>query len=102
MLLVIGDELLVQGPGFRLVVLDDFSMDQIKSKDFVNIMRVLDIDNGIIVTDNAPETLTKSSRNVNGYKVMSSEGLNVYDLLLHKKVILVQPVIESLEKRLMA
>lgn len=86
----------------NLVVLDNFTMDQIKSKDFVNIMRVLDIDNGIIVTDNAPESLTKSSRNVNGYKVMSSEGLNVYDLLLHKKVILVQPVIESLEKRLMA
>ena len=86
----------------NLLVLDDFSMDQIKTKDFVKIMNVLDVDNGIIVTDNAPETLTKSSRNVNGYKVMSSEGLNVYDLLLHKKVILLQPVIESLEKRLMA
>ena len=86
----------------NLVVLDDFSMDQIKTKDFVNIMNVLDIDNGIIVTDNATENLTRSSRNVNGYKVMSSEGLNVYDLLLHKKVILLQPVIESLEKRLMA
>jgi large subunit ribosomal protein L4 len=86
----------------NLVVLDDFSMEQIKTKEFVKIMNVLDVDNGIIVTDNAPETLTKSSRNVNGYKVMSSEGLNVYDLLLHKKVILLQPVIESLEKRLMA
>jgi large subunit ribosomal protein L4 len=86
----------------NLVVLDDFSMDQIKTQDFVKIMQVLDVDNGIIVTDNATENLTKSSRNVNGYKVMSSEGLNVYDLLLHKKVILLQPVIESLEKRLMA
>jgi large subunit ribosomal protein L4 len=86
----------------NLMVLDDFSMDQIKTKDFIAIMNILDVDNGIIVTDNAPENLTKSSRNVNGYKVMSSEGLNVYDLLLHKKVILLQPVIESLEKRLMA
>jgi large subunit ribosomal protein L4 len=86
----------------NLMVLDDFSMDQIKTKDFVAIMNILDVDNGIIVIDNAPENLTKSSRNVNGYKVMSSEGLNVYDLLLHKKVILLQPVIESLEKRLMA
>jgi len=86
----------------NLVVLDDFSMEQIKTREFVKIMNVLDVDNGIIVTDNAQETLTKSSRNVNGYKVMSSEGLNVYDLLLHKKVILLKPVIESLEKRLMA
>jgi large subunit ribosomal protein L4 len=86
----------------NLVVLDDFSLEQIKTKEFVKIMNVLDVDNGIIVTDNAPETLSKSSRNVNGYKVITSEGLNVYDLLLHKKVILLQPVIESLEKRLMA
>ena len=86
----------------NLVVLDDFSMEQIKTKEFVKIMNVLDVDNGIIVTDNAPETLSKSSRNVNGFKVITSEGLNVYDLLLHKKVILMQPVIESLEKRLMA
>jgi large subunit ribosomal protein L4 len=86
----------------NLVVLDAFSMDQIKTKEFVQIMNVLDVDNGIIVTDNANENLSKSSRNVNGYKIMSSEGLNVYDLLLHKKVILLQPVIESLEKRLMA
>lgn len=86
----------------NLVILDDFAMEQIKTKDFVQIMNILDVDNGIIVADNAPETLTKSSRNVNGFKVMSSEGLNVYDLLLHKKVVLLQPVIESLEKRLMA
>ena len=86
----------------NLVVLDDFAMEQIKTKDFVQIMSILNIENGIIVADNAPETLTKSSRNVNGFKVISSEGLNVYDLLLHKKVVLLQPVIESLEKRLMA
>ena len=86
----------------NLVVPDAFSMDQIKTKEFVQIMNVLDVDNGIIVTDNANENLSKSSRNVNGYKIMSSEGLNVYDLLLHKKVILLQPVIENLEKRLMA
>jgi large subunit ribosomal protein L4 len=86
----------------NLIVLDEFTLERIKTKDFIGVMDVLDVDNGLIVTDDATENLTKSSRNVNGYKVMSSEGLNVYDILLHKKVVLVQPVIESLEKRLMA
>lgn len=86
----------------NLIVMDDFSLEAIKTKDFVGIMDVLDVQNGLIITNDASENLTKSSRNVNGYKVLSSEGLNVYDILLHKKVILVQPVIESLEKRLMA
>jgi large subunit ribosomal protein L4 len=65
-------------------------------------MDVLDIDNGLIITDDANVNLIKSSRNVNGYKVLPSIGVNVYDILLHKKVILIQPAIESLEKRLMA
>jgi large subunit ribosomal protein L4 len=86
----------------NLIVMDDFSLETIKTKDFVGVMSVLDVQNGLIITNDATENLTKSSRNVNGYKVLTSEGLNVYDILLHKKVILVQPVIESLEKRLMA
>jgi len=86
----------------NLIVLNDFSMDQIKTKDFVGVMDVLNVDNGVIVTDTMSENLTKSSRNVNGYKVLPCEGLNVYDILLHKKVIVVQSAIESLEKRLMA
>ena len=86
----------------NLIVVDDFSMDAIKTKDFVGIMDVLDVENGLIVTDDADINLVKSSRNVNGYKVLPSGGVNVYDILLHKKIILVKPVIENLEQRLMA
>ena len=84
----------------NLIVIDQFSMDGIKTKDFVGIMKVLDVENALIVADGGNEELNKSSRNANGYKVLPAEGLNVYDILLHKKLILVQPVIDSLEKRL--
>ncbi len=86
----------------NLIVLDDFVLEQIKTRDFVGVMNVLDVKNGIIVINDASENLIKSSRNVHGYKMMSAEGLNVYDILLHKKVVLVKSVIESLEKRLVA
>ncbi len=85
----------------NLIVLDGFDMDTIKTKEFVKTMGLFDIDNCLIVIDGVNENLNKSSRNVNGFKVMPSEGLNVYDILLHKKLILVQPVIENLEKRFM-
>ena len=84
----------------NLIVLDKFSMERIKTKDFVGIMKVLDVENALIVVDSGNEELNKSSRNVNGYKVLPAEGLNVYDILLHHKLILVQPVIDSLEERL--
>lgn len=86
----------------NLIVLNDFSMEAIKTKDFVGVMKALNVENGLIVIDGDAENLKKSSRNVNGFKVLPSEGLNVYDILLHKKLVLVKPVIESLEKRLMA
>ncbi|MBW1636356.1 MAG: 50S ribosomal protein L4 [Deltaproteobacteria bacterium] len=86
----------------NLIVLDAFTMEKIKTKDFVGIMDVLDADNALIVASGDNEQLSKSSRNVNGYKVLPVDGLNVYDILLHRKLILVQPVIESLEKRLVA
>ncbi len=85
----------------NLIVLDGFDLESLKTKEFVKTMSQFDIDNGLIICDGKNEKLEKSSRNVTGFKVMPSEGVNVYDILLHKKLILVQPVIENLEKRFM-
>ena len=86
----------------NLVVLDDFQMDEIKTGNFVAIMNTLELDNALIVIPGADEKLEKSSRNVPGYKVMATAGLNVYDILLHKKVVLLQDCIGQLEKRLLS
>lgn len=86
----------------NLIVIDQFAMDTIKTKDFVGVMKNLEIENGLVIENNTNDNLIKSSRNVNGFKVLGAEGLNVYDVLLHKKLILVQPVIENLEQRLSA
>jgi len=86
----------------NLVVLDGFTLEAIKTKEFIKIMNVLAIDNGLIITPDVNENVSRSARNVNGFKVLSTEGLNVYDILLHKKLVLLQPAIEGLEKRVMA
>ena len=86
----------------NLVVLDDFTMEAIKTKDFVTIMQVLDLKNALIVVDADNDELSKSSRNVPGYKVMKTEGVNVYDILLHEKLVVLQPAIERLEERVTA
>jgi len=86
----------------NLVVLDDIQMDEIKTKNFVGIMDTLALDNALIIVDGPNEKLEKSSRNVPGYKVMPTAGLNVYDILLHKKIVLVQACLGQLEKRLLS
>jgi len=86
----------------NLVVIDDFIMDTIKTKNFVGIMKGFDFENCLVVTEGNYENVNKSARNANGFKVLPVEGLNVYDILLHKKLMLLKPAVESLEKRLTA
>ncbi len=86
----------------RLTVLDAFQLDEIKTKNFVNVMKTLDVDNALIVIPEHDEKLVKSSLNVPGFKVMQTAGVNVYDILLHKKIIVLQPCLDQLEERLLS
>jgi large subunit ribosomal protein L4 len=86
----------------RLVVLDNFDLDEIKTKKFVSVMGALNLNNALIVIPENDEKLEKSSRNVPGCKVIATAGVNVYDVLLHKNLILLQSSIDQLEKRLLS
>lgn len=86
----------------ELLVLDRFDLEKIKTKDFVEIIKGLDIKSALIVTDTKNENLEKSSRNVPGVKVLQSEGLNVYDILKYNKLLLLEPSIKGIEGRLVS
>ena len=86
----------------NMVVLEGFDLADIKTKDFVEVMKKLNIENGLIVIPGKNENLEKSSRNVHGYKVIQVDGLNVYDILLHRRLVLLQPCLGQLEKRLLS
>lgn len=84
----------------ELMILDRFELENIKTKDFVNVIKGLDVKNALIVTDSKNENLEKSSRNIPGVKVLSAEGLNVYDILKHNQLLLIEPSIKGIEGRL--
>lgn len=85
-----------------LIVLNAFELDQIGTRQFVKVLNGFSIKNALIVTDKADETLELSSRNVPGVKVMRCEGLNVYDILKHQWLILLEPSVKEIEGRLVA
>jgi large subunit ribosomal protein L4 len=86
----------------ELMVLDKLELKQIKTKDFVDIINALNLTNALIVTAEKDENLELSSRNVPDIKVLRGEGLNVYDVLKYKTLILLEPVIKNIEGRLAA
>jgi large subunit ribosomal protein L4 len=83
-------------------VVDKFELKQIKTKDFVDILNSLQLTKTLIVTDVKNENLERSSRNVPDVKVLRHEGLNVYDILKYKTLILLEPAIKNIERRLAA
>ncbi|MGI6655919.1 MAG: 50S ribosomal protein L4 [Desulfobulbus sp.] len=85
----------------NLVVLDKFDLPAVKTKEFVAVMNNFRFDNCLVVTADTDAVLSLSSRNAVGYKVLPVAGLNVYDILKHSKLMLVQSSIEKIEERLM-
>lgn len=85
-----------------VLVLDNFKIDEIKTKRFIGVMNNLKIENALIVIPERDDHLERSSRNVQGFKVIPTAGLNVYDILLHKHIVLLQPCIGQLEERLLS
>lgn len=86
----------------ELIVIDRFGLEQKKTRDFVGVLDALGISNALIVTDAPDENLEMSSRNVPFIKVLRSEGLNVYDILKHQCLVLIEPSIKQIEGRLLA
>ncbi len=84
----------------QLIVVDDFSLPEIKTKNFVGIMKNFDVDKALIVTTDKIENLEKSSRNVPRVKVMRYQGLNTYDILKYDHLFLEQSAIGKIQEAL--
>ncbi len=84
----------------RLTVIDGFELNRIKTRDFVGILEAIGKQGGLIVTNGKNDTLKLSARNVPGVKVLSADGLNVYDLLRYPELILVEEAVGAIEGRL--
>lgn len=84
----------------KLVVLDGFDLPEIKTREFVNVMKGFDAEKALIVTAGTNGVLEKSARNVPRMKVLRCEGLNVYDVLNYDHLFVVEPAIEKIQEAL--
>jgi large subunit ribosomal protein L4 len=85
-----------------LLVVDNLDLETIKTKQFVEVLDTLKTGAALIVTDKKLTNLELSSRNVPDVKLVRSEGLNVYDVLRFKHLILLEPCVKQLEGRLLS
>jgi large subunit ribosomal protein L4 len=86
----------------ELMVLDQFELDEIKTKKFADVLKILKLKNALIVTEKPNDNLELSARNVPNVKVLRSEGLNVYDILKYRMLVVLEPAVKNIEGRLLA
>jgi large subunit ribosomal protein L4 len=72
---------------------------QPKTKDMMNILGKLNVSNkALVVTAERNENAYKSARNISGVKQLRVEGLNVYDLLHHDKLVITKAAVTKVEE----
>jgi large subunit ribosomal protein L4 len=81
----------------NLVVLDAFTLNEPKTKEFVNALAALGLDGKTLIVDSLDNAnLILSARNVQRAKIVNGRGLNIYDLMYHDKLVLSRAAVDEL------
>src|SRR2546421_4973912 len=81
----------------NVVVLDEWQLEQPKTKDFISLLGGLKLDGKTLIVDSLENTnLMLASRNVKRTKIVNSYGLDIYDLLYHDKLVLTRAAAQEL------
>lgn len=83
-----------------LIVVDDFSCDSHKTKDFVKKMETLNITNALIVMDEVTENVYLGARNLHQYGLCDSLSIDPVSLLQFDKVLITREAVKNLEELL--
>jgi large subunit ribosomal protein L4 len=84
----------------RLVVVDSFDLAEKKTKALAATLSTLEAgDKSLVVDAKSNENLVFSIRNMKDHQFLPPEGVNVYDLLRHKHLVLTKDAAKALEAR---
>lgn len=85
----------------KMLILNEFPISRISTKEFQSVVSLFGFKKALFVIDGENEKLLKSSRNIRNVKMIRSEGINVYDILNHEHIILLEPSVKKIEGALL-
>src|SRR5690606_14876763 len=85
-----------------IMVVEDFQFDTPKTKNFIEVLRGLGIENkkSLIVLGDSNKNVYLSSRNLKGSEVISNSELSTYKILHASKIVFVEGSLEGIESNL--
>ena len=84
----------------RLVVLEDFTVSQPKTRELAAKLAKLGLDDVLIVTDQVTDALALAARNIPRVGVLEAAQVSPVSLLAFEKVLVTVPALKKIEERL--
>jgi large subunit ribosomal protein L4 len=85
----------------KLVVVDQFSLKEPKTKQMAGILKALGVERALVVDAVGNANLFKSVRNLPRSKALAPAGLNVFDILNHPGLVIAAGAIKQVEERVL-
>ena len=82
----------------KIVVLDAFNLDEIKTKKFAEVMSNLKVDKALVVIEGENKNVVLSGRNIPTVKVSATNEINTYDVLKYETLVVTKAAVEKLEE----
>ncbi|MDG3580875.1 50S ribosomal protein L4 [Galbibacter pacificus] len=85
-----------------IIVVEDFSFEAPKTKDFTNVLKALGLENkkSLIVLGDSNNNVYLSSRNLKTSEVITNSELNTYKIINANNIVLLEGSIEGIESNL--
>ncbi len=92
----------IQAKENNIIVVEDFSFEAPKTKNFTNVLKSLGIDDkkSLVVLSKIDKNVYLSSRNLPKSKTVVSSEINTYELLNANKIVLFEGALENIESNL--
>ena len=82
----------------KLIVVDELKFEEIKTKNFAQVMKNLDVNNGLVVVNENDVNVMMSAKNIADVKMALPNTINVYDIMKAGKVVLTKDAVKSIEE----
>jgi large subunit ribosomal protein L4 len=86
--------------GENLLVVKDIALPEAKTRHFAKVKNDLGLRKALVVVPAEAHALMLSARNIPGLTVLAPEQLNVYDILNHGQLVLLESVVGAVTDRL--
>ena len=82
----------------KIVVVDEFKLDEIKTKKFVEVKNNLKVNKALVVVEEDNKNVVLSGRNIPTVKVEANNEINTYDVVKYDTLVVTKAAVEKIQE----